>query len=74
MNNFNIEAKIAGKVESLLVVPEKANEQITYRIIKDGVEFCTLTQNGDMGWEVNGTPLNADEMESIGQQIKAQAS
>ena len=69
MNSFNINAKVSGKLEALLVVPEKTGGELTYRIIKDGVEFCTLKQNGDLGWEVNGTPLNADELNNIGQQI-----
>jgi hypothetical protein len=73
MNSFNITAEISGKLGTLLVVPEKTGGELTYRIIKDGVEFCTLKQNGDMGWEVNGTPLNADELNSIGQQINAQS-
>ena len=71
MNSFTIEAWISGNVETLLVVPERHDGKKIYRIIKDGVELCTLKPNGTMGWEVNGTPLNADELERIGQQIKA---
>ena len=74
MKSFSIEAEIAGKIESLLLIPDKLNCDITFRIIKDGVEFCTLSKNGEMGWQVNGTPLNADELESIGRQIKAHSS
>ena len=70
MNSFNIQAEISGKHETLLVVPFRAGHEQSYRLIKDGVEFCTLTPNGDLGWEVNGTPLNAEELLSVETQIK----
>lgn len=73
MKSFNIEAEISGKVEILTIVPEEAKGEKVYHLIKDGVEFCTLKENGDMGWEVNGTPLNADELNSIGRQIKSRS-
>jgi len=73
MKSFDIEAEISGKVEALTVVPEEAKGEKVYRLIKDGVEFCTLKENGDLGWEVNGTPLNADELDNVGRQIKSKA-
>ena len=73
MKNFNIEAEISGKVEALTIVAEEHKGEKIYRVIKDGVEFCTLKENGNMGWEVNGTPLNADELNDIGQQIKSRS-
>ena len=63
---------MSGKEETLLVVPEQLTGEKRYRVIKDGIEFCTLKQNGEMGWEVNGTPLDAEELNSIGKQINAQ--
>ena len=70
MKSFNIKAEISGHEETLLVVPEGHAGEKKYRLIKDGVEFCSLKQNGEMGWEVNGTPLNAEELDSIGKQIR----
>ena len=70
MNSFTVRAKISGRDEILLVIPDSEGKEKGYRIIKDGVEFCTLKQNGSMGWEVSGTPLNADELDSISQQIR----
>jgi hypothetical protein len=69
-NSFNIQAQISGRNETLLVVPQRSGEDKSYKLVKDGVEFCILTPNGDFGWEVNGTPLNADELDSIGRQIR----
>lgn len=70
MNSFNIQAEISGRTETLLVIPEAENGNTIYRLIKDGVEFCTLKQNGSMGWEVNGTPLDAEELDTLSQQIE----
>lgn len=70
MNSFNIQTEISGRTENLLVVPEVGNGNTIYRLIKDGVEFCTLRQNGSMGWEVNGTPLDAEELDALSQQIE----
>lgn len=72
MKSFNIEASISGKQEKLLVVPINHSDR-TYRIISNGVELCTLKENGEMGWEVSGTALDADELNTIGQQIKERA-
>lgn len=69
MKSFNVKVEISGKEETLLVVPEQLTGEKRYRVIKDGIEICTLKQNGEMGWEVNGTPLNAEELDSLGQQI-----
>lgn len=69
MKSFTIEAEISGLPEKLLVVPQKTEEGKSYRLIKDGIEFCTLRQNGELGWEVNGYPLNAEELNNIGRQI-----
>jgi hypothetical protein len=69
MKSFEIKAEIAGKSEALVVVPQKSGGEETFRVIKDGVEFCSLKKNGEMGWEVKGTPLNAEELDSIGNQI-----
>lgn len=73
MKSFDIEVKLSGSPEKLTVIPERSGEIIVYRLIKDGVEFCTLKENGDMGWEVNGTPLNADELNDAGRQIKSRS-
>jgi hypothetical protein len=72
MRSFNIKAEISGQEETLLVVPEGLRGERKYRLIKDGVEFCSMKQNGEMGWEVNGTPLNAEELDSISKQIRTQ--
>jgi len=69
MKSFDIEAMISGIPEKLLVVPV-SQEDRSYRIIKDGIEICTLKENGELGWEVNGTPLNAEELNVIGEKIK----
>ena len=69
MKSFDIEAMISGTPEKLLVVPV-SQEDGGYRIIKDGTEICTLKENGELGWEVNGTPLNAEELNVIGEKIK----
>ena len=69
MKSFDIEAMISGIPEKLLVVPV-SQEDGGYRIIKDGIEICTLKENGELGWEVNGTPLNAEELNVIGEKIK----
>lgn len=70
MKNFTIEAEISGVPERLVVVPQQSEGGMSYRLIKDGLEFCTLTQNGELGWEVNGYPLNAEDLNSIGTQIR----
>lgn len=70
MKNFTIEAEISGATEKLLVVPQISEGEKSYRLIKDGIEFCTLRQNGELGWEVKGYPLNAEELDSIGMQIR----
>ena len=71
MESFDIEAKISGNLEKLTVITDNSGDEVLYRVIKDGVEFCTLKENGEMGWEVNGTPLNADELNDVGRQIKS---
>ena len=73
MESFNIEAEIAGKTETLVVVCDQSTGEKVYRLIRDGVDISALKQNGNLGWEVEGTPLNADELDSIGNQIKAKA-
>jgi hypothetical protein len=73
MKSFDIEAVISGQSEKLLVVPVSQADK-TYRLIKDGVEICTLKENGELGWEVNGTPLNAEELNVIGEKIKQRTS
>lgn len=73
MKSFDIEVKVSGSPEKFTVIPERSGEIIVYRLIKDGVEFCTLKENGDMGWEVNGTPLNAHELNDVGRQIKSRS-
>ena len=72
MISFDIEASISGKQEKLLVVPIN-NPDRSYRIMRDGIELCILKENGEMGWEVSGTPLDAEELNTIGQQIKERA-
>ena len=71
MESFNIKVEIAGKTETLVVVCDQSTGGKVYRLIRDGVDISSLKQNGNLGWEVEGTPLNADELESIGNQIKA---
>jgi len=70
MKSFKIEAEIAGNPETLLVVPVISEGDRCFRLIKDGIEFCTLKQNGEFGWEIKGMPLNAEILESIGRQIR----
>jgi len=69
MKSFDVEAEISGKSEKLHIVPD-IKQDIVFRVIKDGVEICTLKENGAMGWEVNGTPLDAEELNIIGTKIK----
>lgn len=73
MKNFTIEVEISGVSEKLLVVPQKSEGRKNYRLIKDGLEFCTLGQNGELGWEVKGYALNAEELNDIGMQISMNA-
>ena len=70
MKSFRIDVVFSGEKQPLLIAPKKSEGEKSYRIVKDGVEICTLKPNRDMGWEVNRTPLNADELNSIGNQIK----
>lgn len=72
MKSINIKLQISGQEETLLVIPDGHPLEKKYRLIKAGVEFCSLKENGELGWEVSGTPLNADELTSIGNQIRLQ--
>jgi len=69
MKSFEIEVTLSGEPAKLLVVPQ-TQPDTAYKIIRDGVEICTLKENGELGWEVNGTPLDAEELNVIGSAIK----
>lgn len=70
MESFKIDAIVAGKPESLLIIPVKVENTIIYRLMMNGLELSVLKTSGSGGWEVSGTPLNAEELNSIGTQIR----
>ncbi|WP_155975727.1 hypothetical protein [Daejeonella oryzae] len=70
MESFKIDIILAGENQNLLVIPVQTDNETSYRLMKNGLEISVLKESGQAGWEVSGQPLNAEELDAIGNQIK----